>query len=275
MRRQTTVLTFVVGLLAMALDARGARRSLCDLDHPSDARIEWTCRTIGKDESLERLFGDHWIDVARFNRIDRRHVVPGLRIKVPRRLEAIERFTPMPMRYAPADSDLKFVLVDLSEQFLAAYENGHLVFAAPIAAGTPRHPTPGGMFRITAYDRDHVSSVYDIGDTDRPYPMHYGLRFHVTASGMSYWIHGRDLPGTAVSHGCIGLYDEEMQKQYHGRPGVPVLADARRLFEWVVGSRASIGMHPLPDGPRLRIVGSAAEREARLVTPPAQGLVHP
>jgi L,D-transpeptidase-like protein len=273
MNRQTAALALIVGLLAV--DARAARRSLCDLAYPSDARIDWTCRTIGKEETLEGLFGDRWIDVARFNRIDRRHVVRGLRIKVPGRLEAIERFTPMPMQYAPADTDSQFVLVDLSEQFLGAYEKGRLVFSAPIAAGTPRHRTPPGMFRITAYDRDHVSSIYDIGDTGRPYPMHYGLRFHITASGMSYWIHGRDMPGVPVSHGCIGLYDEAMQRRHYGRPDVPVLVDARRLFEWVVGSRASTGMHALPDGPRVRIVTSAAEREARLVTRAAQGLVHP
>jgi len=273
MNRQTAWLALIVGLLAV--DAGGARRSPCDLAYPSDARIDWTCHTIGKDETLEGLFGEHWMDVARFNRIDRRHVIKGLRIKVPGRLETIERFTPMPVRYAPADSDSQFVVVDLTEQFLGAYEKGRRVFSAPIATGTPRHPTPRGMFRITAYDRDHVSSVYDIGDTDRPYPMHYGLRFHITASGMSYWIHGRDMPGVPVSHGCIGLYDEAMQKRYYGRPDVPILADARRLFEWVVGSRAQTGMRALPDGPRVMIVTSATDREAHLVTRPAQGLVHP
>ena len=30
--------------------------------------------------------------------------------------------------------------------------------------------------------------------------------------GVSYWIHGRDMPGYPASHGCIGLYDESMQK---------------------------------------------------------------
>ena len=44
--------------------------------------------------------------------------------------------------------------------------------------------------------------------------MHYGLRFFIDKSvdtWPSYWIHGRDLPGYPASHGCIGLYDEEMQ----------------------------------------------------------------
>ncbi len=29
----------------------------------------------------------------------------------------------------------------------------------------------------------------------------------------AFWIHGCDLPGYPASHGCVGLYDEEMQKK--------------------------------------------------------------
>jgi hypothetical protein len=195
------------------------------------------------------------MDLARFNRIDRRHAAPGTRIKVPRELESIECFSPMPARYAPADSDSKFVLVDLSEQFLGAYEHGTRVFSAPITTGSPDNPTPPGMFRITALDRSHASSRYRIADTDVPYPMHFGLRFHLDDAGVSYWIHGRDLPGAPASHGCIGLFDEAMQKQCYGHPEEPALADARWLFEWIAGSSAeSTGMR-IVMGPRVEIVG--------------------
>ena len=44
-------------------------------------------------------------------------------------------------------------------------------------------------------------------------------------------IHGRDLPGYPASHGCIGLYDEPMQKEQYGVPGDPELNDAKRRFE--------------------------------------------
>jgi len=251
------LIALLVAALASGPDAQSDGRTPCERLHPSDERVEWTCRTMGPKESLESLYGDLWIDVARFNRIDRRHVVPGTRIKAPKRPQDVERFSPMPTRYASADSDSQFVLVDLSEQFLGAYEHGRLVFSAPIASGKTTNPTPTGTFRITAYDRSHESSIYDIVDTNRPYPMHYGLRFFVTASGMAYWIHGRDLPGVPASHGCIGLYDEEMQRDYYGRPQVLVLADARRLFQWVVGSRAdTIGTFAIRDGPRVRVVES-------------------
>jgi len=248
----------------------GAELSPCDLDYPSDTAVVWTSRTIGKGESLESMFGNRWMDVARFNRIDRRHAVRGICIKVPQRLEAIECFSPMPAHYAPADSDSQFVLVYLSEQFLGAYENGRRVFSAPITTGQADNPTPSGMFRIIAYDRNHVSSLYHIADTDQPYPMHFGLRFHVDSSGVSYWMHGRDLPGMPASHGCIGLYDEAMQKQCYGKPFEPALADARWLFEWVVGSQGHTMSFRTIEGPRVLIVGSPPTVRSRRPSAPAE-----
>jgi len=261
----------VAGALSLATRAEGARVSPCDLTFPSDTSVAWTCVTIRKDESLESLFGDRWMDVARFNRIDRRHASPGLRIRVPQRLDAIECFSPMPQRYALADSESQFVLIHLSEQFLGAYEHGRRVFSAPITTGRTGDPTPTGLFRITAYDRNHHSSRYRIAQTNRPYPMHYGLRFHVDASGVSYWIHGRDVPGVAASHGCIGLYDEAMQKQCYGQPDEPALADARWLFEWVVGSQGDTTSIGTMEGPRVLIVGSPPKVRIREVERPIGG----
>jgi hypothetical protein len=265
--RGLAMLIVAVGMLNPALGDQSTRRSPCDQSHPSDRSIVWTCRPIGEGESLERMFGADWVHIARFNRIDRRHITQGLRIKVPNELTSVRGFTPMPALYPPAERDSQFVLVVLSEQFLGGYEWGRLVFSAPIAAGRPGHPTPHGWFQITAYDRNHVSSIYDIADTERPYPMHYGLRFHVDAAGMAYWIHGRDLPGFPMSHGCIGLYDEAMQKQYFGSPAQPVMDDARRLFLWVVGSRSgTVGFRSLRDGPRVLIVESLADSTVRLMS---------
>lgn len=230
--------------------------NLCRVIHPGDSKIDWECVRIKRGQTLENLFGDRWIDVARFNRVDRRHVYPWVRIKVPKNLDDIKDFTPMPGTYAPTEKDRKSILIDLSEQFLGAYEFGKLVFSTPISSGERINETPSGLYRITAFDSKHVSSVYYIEHTDKLYPMHYALRFYTDKSGVSYWIHGRDVPGYPVSHGCIGLYDEEMQKKYYGRPEVPVLQDSKVLFEWVVRP-AQIGgwIHTLEDGPRVIIIG--------------------
>lgn len=232
----------------------------CKINFTSDRLKHLECRRLRQGETLEGLFGDRWKDVARLNRIDRRHAYPGVLLKVPAQLDDIRGFTPMPNHYQPAESEAKFILIDLSEQFLGAYEYGRLAFSSPVATGEKTNRTPAGEFRITAFNRNHKSSLYFVEDTSIPYPMHYGLRFHVHAGGASYWIHGRDVPGYPASHGCIGLYDEEMQKKYYGYPKKPELEDARRLYEWVISPRQDDGkFHLLENGPKVQIIGRAPE----------------
>lgn len=232
--------------------------SRCAVGYPSDAKVEWDCRRLRTRETLDTLFGDRWTDVARFNRIDRRHALPGIFLKVPKRLDDVAGFTPMPQEYSPAAGEAKFILVDLSEQFLGAYEYGRLAFSMPMASGERDNETPAGEFTVIAAHRAHRSSLYTIEKTDTPYPMNYALLFHTSKGGVAFWIHGRDMPGYPASHGCIGLYDEPMQKKHYGYPRKPVLEDARILYEWATA--------PLPldekyrilsNGPRLLIVGRA------------------
>jgi hypothetical protein len=233
-------------------------RGPCEIHYPSDATVKWDCRIIPPGKSLEAIFGEYWADVARFNRIDRRHARPRLSIKVPRQIEDLAQFTPLPLFYPPGELDEKFILIDLTEQFLGAYEFGALRFSTPIASGNGLNETPTGEFRLTAARRVHQSSLYTIEGTDRPYPMNHALRFHVNREGVSYWIHGRDMPGYPVSHGCIGLYDEPMQKEQYDMPKDPELNDARKLFVWVLGGEPDDDrVIPLPRGPRVRIIGQA------------------
>lgn len=257
-RAHLLILFIILYLMGLPESAHSGHivRSPCKVIHPSDKRIQWECRKIKKGETLEGLFGEMWIDVARFNRIDRRHIYPGISIKVPKRLEDIRNFSPMPLYYEPAKDYDKFILIDLSEQFLGAYEYGRLVFSTPAATGEKGNETPTGDFKITAYNRRHRSSLYFVEKTNIPYPMHYGLRFHISSSGVAYWIHGRDLPGYPASHGCVGLYDEEMQKRYYKYPGEPTLQDSEVLFKWVISPQIDDGkFHLIEDGPKVRIIG--------------------
>lgn len=233
----------------------------CAIVYPSDAAVEWECRTLRPRESLETLFGEYWVDVARFNRIDRRHARAGVSIKVPRRVEDAANFQPMPLFYPPAEQEEQFILVDLSEQFLGAYEYGALRLSLPIASGNGHDPTPTGEFRLSAAHRRRGSSLFTVEGTDRPYPMNYALRFHINREGVSYWIHGRDLPGYPASHGCVGLYDEPMQKDQYGFPKDPELNDAKRLFEWVLNREVEDEkLIQLPRIPRVHIIGQAPAR---------------
>src|SRR5664279_55376 len=110
---------FLIFTIIAPLTARGESRkisNLCSVVHPGDAVIDWDCRRIKKGETPEMLFGDHWLDVLRFNRIDRRHLTSGVSIKVPRDLDDIEEYSPLPDTYPNAAQEEKFVLVDLYEQ---------------------------------------------------------------------------------------------------------------------------------------------------------------
>lgn len=271
------VITSIVVLLSLLLMASSTGiaeskiRSLCDIRYPSDARIEWQCRKLKWTDTPDGLFGGHWQDVLRYNRMDRRHFLGGVSIKVPIRMEEIKNFTPLPRSYPQSAREAKFILVDQSEMFLGAYEYGKLVFSFPAALGTKGHRVPNGVFRIDAADRRHKSNLYTVEEIGRPYPMHYGLRFFVDKSvdnWPGYWIHGRDLPGYPVSHGCIGLYDEEMQyeyysahdrkvnKPYYHELTKPWLEAAKPLYQWVVDPRSDPGQfHKIKNGPRVLIFG--------------------
>jgi hypothetical protein len=257
-----TVMMVTVFQVSAKADSLKKHHGSCEIAYPSDGTVEWDCRTLRHGESLEKLFGEDWIDVARFNRIDRRHAHSGVVIKVPRRLEDLTSFTPLPLFYAVAEQDEQFILIDLSEQFLGAYEFGALRFSVPVASGNGLNETPTGKFRLTAAHLQHQSDLYRIEGTERPYPMNYALRFHVNREGVSYWIHGRDMPGYPASHGCIGLYDESMQKEEYGIPMDPELKDAKRLFEWVLGGEVEDNrVIRLPYGPRVHIIGQAPGSE--------------
>jgi hypothetical protein len=121
-------------------------------------------------KTVEKMFGERWIDVLRFNRIDRRHANHTASLKVPASLEEMSQFTPMPHEYPSAQSQEKFILIDLSEQFLGAYGFGRLRFSAPITSGEPGNETPAGDFEITAAHRVHRSTLYTLEGTDIPYP---------------------------------------------------------------------------------------------------------
>lgn len=241
-----------------------AKEDLGRYDYPSQRGIPWRSHFVMPHESLERLFGADWVSVARFNRIDRRHVYPAMTIKVPVRIADVRDYTPMPARYEPARKHGKYILLDVTEQWIGAYEEGRLVFSMPAATGIEGHLTPLGLFRIGAYHRRHTSSLYKTAKGNAQYPMDYALRFHIDKEQVSYWIHARDLPGRPASHGCVGLFDEGMQHRVYGVPDKPLLDDARKLYAWTIGGElfaADSGQNTLlTDGPPLEIVGDLPRR---------------
>ncbi|WP_298269653.1 L,D-transpeptidase [Geobacter sp.] len=243
-----------------ASPADRAREDLTRIDYPSQRNVRWSPHFIRPDETLESLFGPDWVTVARFNRIDRRHTYPGMTLKVPDDLTAASDYTPLPREYEPAKHYEKYILISLTEQWIGAYENGKLRFSMPAATGGVGHETPTGLFRIDARHRTHTSSLYKTEDQTAQYPMDFAMRFHVGQDNVAYWMHARDLPGRPASHGCVGLFDEPMQKRMYGIPEKPVLQDAKKLYDWAVGEDEyeddTGDLELLEDGPVVEVVGS-------------------
>lgn len=227
-----------------------AKEDLSRVAYPSTEKMKWKPVFIRPQDSLESLFGDDWEYVARFNRIDRRHVYPGMTIKVPENMDDIRNYTPLPRVYEPARRYDRYILIDMEEQWLGAYENGNLKFSFPAATGKPGFETPTGLYRADARHRNHTSSLYKTEDQSAQYPMDYAIRFHVGSDNVAYWIHARDLPGKPASHGCVGVYDEAMQNRIFKFPDKPVLMDSKRLYDWAVGESVYEG----PDSGNLELI---------------------
>jgi hypothetical protein len=124
-RRQSWIVLIGALLLACFASAAVAAvkvKSLCEVHYPSDDRIEWSCRKLAWQDTPQELFGQYWPDVLRFNRLDRRHFIGGRSIKVPRKLEQVYHYSPLPLEYPDAAREPKFILIDQSEMFLGAYE---------------------------------------------------------------------------------------------------------------------------------------------------------
>jgi hypothetical protein len=236
-----------------------AKEDLTRVEYPSQKNMKWHGRFIKPHETLESMFGSDWQLVARFNRIDRRHVYPGMTIKVPDNLDDIREYSPLPQFHEPAKRYEKYIVVSLTEQWLGAYEYGKLKFSNPAATGRTGFETPTGIFRITARHKNHTSSLYRTENDEAQYPMDNAMRFYIAEDGVGYWIHARDIPGRPASHGCIGLFDEAMQKRMFATPEKPVLLDSQKVYAWAVGEEEyeadSGNQEELADGPIVEVIG--------------------
>jgi hypothetical protein len=116
----------------------------------------------------------------------------------------------------------KWLNVDLSDQFLAAYQGVFPVYASRVSTGTERFPTPTGEYHI--YAKHEITRMrgpgYDISDV--PCTMYYSNQ------GLGYAIHGAHWHnnfGSRMSHGCVNL----------------PLPEAEWLFDWAeVGTLVKI-----------------------------------
>ncbi len=116
------------------------------------------------------------------------------------------------------------IVVDLSTRRLVAYRGGKVVFRAPVAVGSAQTPTPTGRY--------FVNERFLLNDPNGPFGVAaLGISGHSNVlrnwvQGGPIALHGTDEPGSvgsAVSHGCIRLANDNMRKLFSLTPaGTPV-----------------------------------------------------
>jgi L,D-transpeptidase ErfK/SrfK len=97
----------------------------------------------------------------------------------------------------------QFILIDVDKRRLELYANEEVVFAAPVAVGKSSTPSPLGYWKIVS--KGKWSGGF--GSRWMGLNVPWGL----------YGIHGTNKPesiGGALSHGCIRMYNRDVEKLY-------------------------------------------------------------
>ncbi|WP_376788921.1 L,D-transpeptidase [Thermoflexus sp.] len=122
--------------------------------------------------------------------------------------------TPLPGRPFPS----RWILVDLSDQELTAYEGETPILRTKVSTGRPRTPTVVGTFRIYLKVRAQTMTGPGYWLPNVPYVMYFyqGYALHGT-----YWHNNFGQP---MSHGCVNLPTPVAEQLYQWADlGTPVV----------------------------------------------------
>lgn len=133
----------------------------------------------------------------------------------------------------------RWVMVDLYEQVMIAYEDDTPIFATLVSSGLPRWPTFEGTFNIYYRNTRHDMSWGTPGDDfylleEVPWTMFFdeGRALHG-----AYWHNGF---GYRRSHGCVNLS----------------ITDAHWLYEWVAEEFDRFNSPDVEEGPNVYVYSS-------------------
>lgn len=112
---------------------------------------------------------------------------------------------PAPAAAAPSQGSAKQLVIDISDQWLYAYQGGEQVFTAPVATGKDGFNTPTGSFSVYAKVPLQTMRGSLNGESwvvpNVPHAMYFNgsVALHGT-----YW-HNLFGSGVRISHGCVNL----------------------------------------------------------------------
>ena len=110
-------------------------------------------------------------------------------------------------------NEWRWIDVNLSTQYLVAYENGQEVFSTYISSGLPDTPTVVGQFRIyLRYETQHMTGYhlgYDYSLPNVPYVQYFHGNYGLHGA---YW---HENFGNPMSHGCVNLDESDAAWLYN------------------------------------------------------------
>ncbi|MBX0326556.1 L,D-transpeptidase [Oscillochloris sp. ZM17-4] len=128
-----------------------------------------------------------------------------------------------PAAPAPAARGGRYIIVDLSDQWLYAYEGDAMVYDAPVSTGRDGFNTPVGTFAVYAKLKSQTmqgtlgGEYYRVPNVPNVMYIVGGVAIHGT-----YW-HNRFGTGARLSHGCINVGITQAAWLYAWAPmGTPV-----------------------------------------------------
>jgi len=190
----------------------------------------YTCHTVKKNETWEKLFPDKETRdaIMRINRVNI-SLKPHAKIAIPIDSSFLFSYSPFPKNISPPGR--KLIHVSVHESILAwgAYDaNGSLIKWGPTAGGRSwcsdvkrKCQTKVGTFTIYKKgNKNCISSKYPVprGGAPMPYCMYFSGGFAIHGS--------REVPGFNASHGCVRIF----------------VSDAKWLNEEFVGNEKNVAV---------------------------------
>ncbi len=158
--------------------------------------------------------------LLKLNRLDARHLRPGVTLLIPEKVDDLSAFSPFPDSLEAAGEIPKLILVSLRVQAFGAYERGKLVRWGPTSSGKKATPTPAGLYHTNWKSKQTRSSINE----EWVLPWYFNLD---NERGISF--HQYDLPGYPASHGCLRLLAEDAAWIYGWADQWTLSADRRRV----------------------------------------------
>lgn len=197
---------------------------------PPPSNISYTIQPGETLGMIAQRYGMSWTTLAQMNGIyDPNRILAGQTIVIP----ALNEYGGIqdmgiitgiydPQAPSPAIRTGKFILIDLSDSKVYAYQDGILVRSVLVSTGLPATPTVQGQFAIRQRVRSQrmTGPSYDLPNVEWVLYFYQGYALHGT-----YW---HSNWGRPMSHGCVNMPNSEAQWFYEnfGEIGTPVHVQA-------------------------------------------------